>query len=104
MRGRPGEILGVPRPAVRGELTRDRSALFTVPSFKQLATQLGLNADTFNACVDSGKYNQRVNDEMTEAQQKGVSGTPTFFISDKAIVGAQSYETFKAAIEEQVKK
>lgn len=65
---------------------------------------MGLNADTFNACVDSGKYNQRVRDEMTEAQQNGVSGTPTFFINDKAVVGAQPYETFKAAIEEQLRK
>ncbi|MHB1004208.1 MAG: DsbA family protein [Chloroflexota bacterium] len=63
-----------------------------------------MDADAFNACVDSGKYSQRVNDEMTEAKQRGVSGTPPSFINDKAAVGAQPYDTFKAAIEEQLRK
>jgi predicted DsbA family dithiol-disulfide isomerase len=37
--------------------------------------------------------------EADEARAAGVSSTPTFYVGDEAIVGAQSYDTFQRAIE-----
>ncbi len=72
---------------------------FSKAGLKGLASQLGLAADTFGACLDGGKHSARVREETAESQSRGVTGTPTFFIDDTKIVGAQSFEAFRAAIE-----
>jgi protein-disulfide isomerase len=68
-------------------------------SLKKLAADLGLNTATFMSCLDGGKYTQRVKDEAAEARKLGVTGTPTFFVNDAKLVGAQPFEAFKTAIE-----
>ena len=68
-------------------------------SLKKLAADLGLNATTFTSCLDGAKYTRRVNDEAAEAQKLGVTGTPTFFVNNTKLVGAQPFEAFKTAIE-----
>lgn len=80
------------------------TAVYTKDGFKSLAATLGLKTETFNACVDSGKYAARVRDEGQESQNRGVTGTPTFFINETKIVGAQPFEVFKAAIEAELAK
>ena len=79
------------------------SAASAVASLKQLATDLGLNTATFTSCLDGAKYTQRVNDEAAEAQKRGVTGTPAFFVNDTMIAGARPFETFKTAIENALK-
>jgi len=74
-------------------------AVFTPAGLRQVATELHLDAAAFAACLDQGKYAQRLADEAAEARARGVTGTPTFFINDYKIVGAQPYEVFEAAIE-----
>jgi protein-disulfide isomerase len=68
------------------------------------ASQLGLDKDEFNNCLDSGKYNQAVKDDFSLGQNIGVSGTPTFFINGRQLVGAQPFEAFKTIIEEELNK
>ncbi len=75
----------------------------TVDGLKQVASSLNLDAATFAACLDGGKYTQQVNDEAAEGQKAGVTGTPTFLINDTKLVGAQPFEAFKAAIEAALK-
>jgi protein-disulfide isomerase len=75
----------------------------TVEGLKQVAAGLNLNAPAFAACLDGGKYTQRVNDEAAEAQQAGVTGTPTFFINGTMLVGAQPFESFQTIIEAALK-
>ncbi len=77
--------------------------VFTPLGLKGLASDLGLNGSAFSACLDGGKYAQRVKDEATEAQKRGVTGTPTFFVNDTVLVGAQPFEAFKTAIENALK-
>lgn len=66
----------------------------------QLASELGLDQAAFSTCLDEGKYTEEVENEAVEGQQEGVQGTPTFFVNDLQVVGAQPYEAFAAAIEE----
>ncbi len=68
------------------------------------AKQLGLDIEEFNACLDSGKYTQAVEDDMALGQAVGVQGTPTFFINGNRLVGAQPYSAFKAIIDAELSK
>ncbi len=63
------------------------------------AEELGLDAVTFNECLDSGKYAQVVQSETTAGQQLGVQSTPTFLVNGQPVVGAQPFEVFEQVIE-----
>ncbi|MEK7595628.1 MAG: DsbA family protein [Patescibacteria group bacterium] len=71
--------------------------------FGEYAQSLGMNVGSFNNCVSSEKYKDEVQKDSNDGSASGVSGTPTLFINGKTIVGAQPYETIKAAIEEALK-
>jgi predicted DsbA family dithiol-disulfide isomerase len=60
---------------------------------------MGLDTNAFNACLDSGKYTQFVTEQSNIARQLGVESTPTFAVNGKAVVGAQSFDTFKTTID-----
>ena len=74
---------------------------------KELATQLGLDATKFDACLKSEDAQARVATQMTTGRTVGVSGTPSFIVGTKSgtkvsgdfIVGAYPFETFKASID-----
>jgi len=71
---------------------------------KRHALTLGLKTDDFNQCLDSGKYAERVRDGVAEGGQVGVNSTPTVFINGRRFSGAQPYEVFAAAIDEELAK
>jgi protein-disulfide isomerase len=71
---------------------------------KKYAGNLGLNTDSFNACLDSGAAAAVVAQDVKDGQAAGVNGTPTFFVNGKQIVGAQPTATFDQAIEAELKK
>ena len=70
--------------------------------FKKYAKQIGLNEEQFNSCIDNEKYKDKVQADYNYGSRIGIRGTPTFFINGKKIVGAQPYEKFKQAIEEEL--
>ncbi len=72
---------------------RDDAAL------NQIAEQIGLDKNKFQACLSSNKYMELVKKDMAKASQVGVSGTPAFFINGRLISGAQPYQSFSNAIE-----
>ena len=58
----------------------------------------------FKAALDSGKYRKLVEDDARLAGQVGASGTPTFFVNGKQLVGAQPFTAFKPLIDEALAK
>ena len=69
-------------------------------TFKQYAASLGLNAQSFNSCLDSSKYSDKIQKESSLGSQYGVSGTPTFYIGNQKagytqLVGAQPITSFE---------
>lgn len=73
-------------------------------SLKGYAYNLGLDMDMFVTCLDSDKFENRVQFNTEESQRNEVNGTPTFFIigpdgTQKKIVGPQPYPIFEKAIE-----
>lgn len=75
-----------------------------VDQLKQYAKDLGLNSDTFNACVDGGTYRPDVLQDQKAGEQLGVSGTPAFFINGRFMSGAQPYEAFTSIIDDELQR
>jgi protein-disulfide isomerase len=73
------------------------------PSLEKYAQELGLDMAKFKAALDSGKFKNKVDAEDKEGAAFGVTGTPTFFINGTRLVGAQPFESFKAAIDKELK-
>jgi len=75
-----------------------------VPMLKDYARQIGLNGDIFDRCLDSGMTFGKVKADQNEGQEKGVSGTPAFFVNGKLISGAQPFSVFDAAVSAELAK
>ncbi|MDE1828159.1 MAG: DsbA family protein [Candidatus Micrarchaeota archaeon] len=86
----------------------ENSGWATADKVKALATNIaGLNAQQFNSCLDSQKYQSRVQNLTQLGQSSGVSGTPTFFIGNSKkgyvqITGAQPYYAIQQNIDKQL--
>jgi len=77
---------------------------FSISDIKRWASGIVLDTGKFNSCLDSGKYADEVNKDIKAGQSAGVTGTPSFFINGRLIVGAQPFNAFKAIIDEELKK
>ncbi len=73
-----------------------------VDKFKEYASEIGLDTEQFDDCIDSGKYEEEVLADFEDGQSAGVSGTPAFFINGKKISGAQPFSAFQEIIEEEL--
>jgi len=82
--------------------TADGTGL-AVADLKQYASDLGLNINRFNQCLDKGEAADAVAQDLKDGQSAGVSGTPTVFVNGKKIVGAQPTTAFEQAIEQALK-
>lgn len=88
----------------QGKFDEYYDVLFTtkqldVANLKKHAADLGLNVAKFNSCLDNGDMAEKVSLDFQEGQQAGVRGTPTFFINDVPLVGAQPAANFEAIID-----
>lgn len=70
------------------------AAGFTTERLVGIATKLGMDTTAFSTCLNSGKYQQQVTDDLAAAQATGVTGTPTFFVNDRAYTGPVPAEAF----------
>jgi len=71
---------------------------------KDYAQELALDKERFDNCLDSGKYKWEVKQDFNDGLNLGISGTPTFFINNIKVVGAQSFDAFKQIIEQELNK
>lgn len=53
---------------------------------------------TMKACLDSGKYDSRLNDDVALATTLGITGTPGFYLNTTAFRGAYSYKDMESAV------
>lgn len=82
-------------------LFRNQEAV-DVESLKDYARQLGLDVAAFTSCLDTDRHFSEVQHDLTEGQSYGVTGTPTFFINGRLLVGAKPFADFQAIIEEEL--
>ena len=82
----------------------ERQGSLDVPSLKTYASELGLDTDAFETCLDSGQYASRVERDLQVGSGYGVSSTPTLFVNGRAVVGAMPYESFVEIIQEELSR
>lgn len=75
----------------------------TDDTIKSWAGELGLDTATFNSCYDAKTHQSKIDEDFAAGGAVGVSGTPTFYINGKQLVGAQPFSAFKAIIDEELK-
>jgi protein-disulfide isomerase len=73
-----------------------------VADIKKMAANIGMNPATFDECLDSGKYKSEVDKDFADGSAAGVSGTPSFFVNGKILVGAQPFTAFQALIDQEL--
>lgn len=73
-----------------------------VDQLKQYAKDMGLNANKFNECLDSGKFAKEIEKDESDGAAVGVTGTPAYFINGIFISGAQPFEKFQAVIDSEL--
>jgi protein-disulfide isomerase len=71
-------------------------------AYQNYASELGLDADAFDQCVEERRYQDEVASDLDFAFNLGVRSTPTFFINGIALVGAQPFEVFKDVIDKEL--
>lgn len=72
-------------------------------TFEGYAKEIGINVENYKKCLADGKFKQGIDDENALASKMGASGTPTFYVNGKQLVGAQPYSEFQKAIDEALK-
>jgi protein-disulfide isomerase len=73
-----------------------------IGSLKKYAVDLGLDANAFNSCLDSGAKEKQVSSELQEGLSNGVQGTPASFVNGQLIGGAQPYSNFQQVMESEL--
>jgi len=73
-------------------------------TLKNYAAELGLDKDKFNACFDSHKYKQTVQDDYLEGRQLSVAVTPTIFINHLKLEGSLPFYQYQRYVEFALKQ
>lgn len=66
------------------------------------AAALSLDARRFTTCLGSGRYDAAIEKAVAEGRALGITGTPTFFVNGRRLVGARPFEDFQQVIEDEL--
>lgn len=80
------------------------SGKLSAADLEQAASDLGLDRPSFDACLESHKFKERIEADIRDGNAAGVDGTPAFFINGRLVSGAQPFEVFKRVIDEELKR
>jgi len=94
---------------MHNEVFKNQNAL-NPENLSKYAGAVGVDMPKFKACLDSGKYSDKIKKDIADGQKAGVTGTPTTFIgwvqpdgktikAVKKVVGAQPYAVIKGDID-----
>jgi protein-disulfide isomerase len=81
------------------EQAGENQGAFLPERLKQFATDLGLDREEFDACLDSHRHIDLITEERNQASEAGVRGTPSFLINGELVVGFMSFEEFSQHVE-----
>jgi protein-disulfide isomerase len=68
----------------------------------RFAREIGLDPAAFEACRTSGKHKAAIQASAAEASRLGLTGTPSFFVNGRVLVGVQPLDGFSRVIDEEL--
>jgi protein-disulfide isomerase len=89
----------------QGKFWEFHDALFETPN--QLgreelalhAATVGADTEQFKSCLDSGRFDEAIEQDVQAGLQAGVSGTPAFFVNGLFLSGSQPISAFEKVID-----
>ncbi len=72
-----------------------------VDGFVEVANDLGLDADALVSCIEDGRYNDTIMQNIQAANNAGIGSTPSFFINGELIRGNIPLSNFQSIIESE---
>jgi len=70
---------------------------------KARAASLKLDGGGFATCVASGRHDKAIQQAVDDGHALGITGTPTFFVNGRRLVGAQPVEAFQELIDAELR-
>ena len=70
--------------------------------YLKIASDIGLDMAAFEQCYSSSAFSEEVSNDFESGRRLGVTGTPTFFVNGRPLIGAQPLSAFTAIIEEEL--
>ena len=104
----PGRT-GAPRCAEeQGKFWPYHDKLFAGPArsdaarLKTYADDVALDAAAFDECIRTSRYQSTIQADIESGRRLGVTGTPTFFINGRMLVGAVPLEKFVELVDSEL--
>jgi len=79
-------------------------AEFGADSLRQYASDVELDPEAFQACVDERRFQADIEADLTAGREAGVTGTPAFFVNGIPMKGARPLDAFVAVIEKELER
>jgi protein-disulfide isomerase len=86
------------------DLLFDSQKQTALSDYKRFADQLKLDQKGFATCLESGRHQAAVESDVEDGARLGITGTPTFFINGRLLVGNQPVDNFKKVIEAELRQ
>lgn len=80
--------------AVRGHVERADVEL--------IAQGLGIDMIRFRTELDSGVWRKQIATDVSDAEQLGITGTPTFFVNGRPVHGSQPLKVFAEVVDQEL--
>ena len=77
-------------------------AKFDAESLRQHASDVELDLEAFQTCVDERRFEADIEADLDAGRQAGVAGTPAFFVNGIRMKGARPLEDFAAVIDKEL--
>ena len=70
--------------------------------FGQIAQDVKLDLPAFQQCLAGNAYEAEIRKDLEDGARAGVTGTPTFFINGRPLIGAQPLDRFTQIIDDEL--
>ena len=74
----------------------------TPENFTAYATETEMDVAAFTTCYEAEEFQSAIFTDLAEGQTLGITGTPTFFINGRVVIGAQPFAVFASVIEQEL--
>jgi protein-disulfide isomerase len=75
-----------------------------MPAFDSLSRKAGVDSNRWRDCIAGHAALALINADRDRLGTRGVQSTPTFFIGDESVLGAQPVDSFRVIIKRQLAK